>query len=60
MATTTTAERVDEPVARQAALRRRRRNLSPLLGLAAWVVGMGALVGAATGIGASTVRARKQ
>ena len=40
MATTTTAERVDEPVARQAALRRRRRNLSPLLGLAAWVVGL--------------------
>jgi ubiquinol-cytochrome c reductase cytochrome c subunit len=29
-------------------------------GLAAWVVGMGALVGAATWIGASTVRARKQ
>jgi sorbitol/mannitol transport system permease protein len=40
MATTTTAETVDEPVTRQAALRRRRRNFSPLLGLAAWVVGL--------------------
>jgi quinol---cytochrome-c reductase cytochrome c subunit len=29
-------------------------------GLAAWVVGMGALVGAATWIGASTVRAKRQ
>jgi sorbitol/mannitol transport system permease protein len=36
---TTTAETVDEPVTRQAT-RRRPRNLSPLLGLAAWVVGL--------------------
>jgi sorbitol/mannitol transport system permease protein len=39
MATTTTADAVDEPVTRQTA-RRARRNYSPLLGLAAWVVGL--------------------
>jgi polyol transport system permease protein len=40
MATSTTADTVDEPVTRQAALRRARRNYAPLLGLAAWVVGL--------------------
>jgi sorbitol/mannitol transport system permease protein len=39
MATTTTADAVDEPVTRQTA-GRARRNYSPLLGLAAWVVGL--------------------
>jgi sorbitol/mannitol transport system permease protein len=37
---TTTAGAVDERVTREAARRSRRRNLSPLLGLAAWVVGL--------------------
>jgi polyol transport system permease protein len=36
---TTTADAVDEPVTRQTA-RRSPRNYSPLLGLAAWVVGL--------------------
>jgi sorbitol/mannitol transport system permease protein len=37
---TTTAPAVDERVTREAARRARRRNASPLLGLAAWVVGL--------------------
>jgi sorbitol/mannitol transport system permease protein len=37
---TTTAPAVEEPVTRRTARRAPRRNLSPLLGLAAWVVGL--------------------
>jgi sorbitol/mannitol transport system permease protein len=37
---TTTADAIDEPVTRRAARRSPQRNLSPLLGLAAWVVGL--------------------
>ncbi len=37
---TTTADAVNQPVARPAARRSPRRNFSPLLGLAAWVVGL--------------------
>jgi sorbitol/mannitol transport system permease protein len=37
---TTTAPAVDEPVTRRTARRSPRRNFSPLLGLAAWVVGL--------------------
>jgi sorbitol/mannitol transport system permease protein len=40
MATTTTADAVDQPATRPAARRSPRRDLSPLLGLAAWVVGL--------------------
>jgi sorbitol/mannitol transport system permease protein len=40
MATTTTADTVNQPATRPAVRRSPRRNLSPLLGLAAWVVGL--------------------
>jgi sorbitol/mannitol transport system permease protein len=40
MATTTTADTVNRPATRPAVRRSPRRNLSPLLGLAAWVVGL--------------------
>jgi sorbitol/mannitol transport system permease protein len=37
---TTTADAVDEPVTRRTARRSPRRNLSPLFGMAAWVIGL--------------------